>query len=756
MKFRSVLLLIACFGFMPFLRGQDVFYATDKVQEIRIYFEQDNWDEILDELYVNGEEERLEGAVTLNGRRFEQVGIRYKGFSSVSTDRAKNPFNIKLNYVIEGQEYDGIDKIKLSNVIQDPSFIREALSYEIAGHYMPVSKANFATVYVNDVYWGLYTNVEAVDKDFLSNHFTSDNNALFKCNPEELDLDADGENSNLNKTYEDNIADYEPYYDLKSDDGWDELQELIEILNESADDIESILNVDRTLWMHAFNYTLVNFDSYIGYAQNYYLYQDDGGRFNPILWDLNMSFASYRFSDASEYYDGFSIDQAKTIDPLSHYSNVSVAPRPLLRNLFENDTYRKMYLAHIRTIVKENFSNGNYYDRGQALQTLIDSEVKEDENKFYTYSDFKKNLDSTTSDLIDYPGIKDLMEARTAYLTEYLADPPPSFSDFKAPSDQLSIGDSRVVNVEVSEASSVVLAYRYGKNGAFTKLSMLDDGAHEDGAANDNVYGVTFTVSGTGLQYYFYAENDKAGAFLPERAAYEFYQQDVNIAPMGIVINELMAAQHTVRSDGDEEFEDWIELYNNTDIEINLGGLYLSDDEDELDKWSFPDKTMAPNTYLIVWADGETGEEKFHTNFGLDDAGDELYISNTDGSIIDSLSFDSQYVNISTGRSPNITGDFIEMNPSFLQANYTITDPIEEEAFSLFPNPATDRIQFIADNPSTIDFALVSPSGHVLKTRQIPAHKGLNTIDISDVSAGVYLIQLSNNETSITHRLIKY
>lgn len=755
MRIRSALLFIFCAIALSGI-GQDVFYANDRVQIIRIYFEQENWDELLDQLYVAGEEERLTGAVELNGERFEQVGIRYKGFSSVSTERAKNPFNIKLNHVIAGQEYDGIDKIKLSNVIQDPSFVREVLSYEIAGQYMPVSKANFAEVYVNDVYWGLYTNVEAVDGDFLSNHFTSNDNAFFKCNPEELDLDVDGENANLNKAHGDDIANYEPFYELKSDKGWNQLQTLIETLNENPDELESILNVDRILWMHAFNYTVINFDSYIGYAQNYYLYQDDAGQFSPILWDMNMSFGSFRFSDASEYYDGFTIEQAKTIDPLSHYSSVSVAPRPLMRNLFENDTYRRMYLAHIRTIVDENFSNGSYYERGQVLQTLINDQVERDLNKFYSFDDFKKNLDTTTSDLIDYPGIKDLMEARTAYLLDYLADPAPIFSGHTPSDESLAIGDALGVKVEVSGATNAVLAYRYGQNGAFAKLSMFDDGVHGDGASNDNVFGVQLTVSGTDLQYYFYAENEEAGAFLPQRAAYEFYSKKVNISPSGIVINEVMASEHSVRADEDNEFEDWIELYNNTEIEVNLGGLYLSDDRKELNKWAFPNETLAPNTYLIVWADGETDEGDFHANFGLNDAGDELYISNSDGSIIDSINFDSQYVNVSTGRSPNVTGGFIEMNPSFLQANNTVPDPTAEESFTLFPNPATNQVQFIIDNQTNLDFALMSPGGHVLKAREIPAKAGLNRIDISDVSAGVYLIQLSNNDFSITHRLIKY
>ena len=49
--------------------------------------------------------------------------------------------------------------------------------------------------------------------------------------------------------------------------------------------------------MHAFNYTLINFDSYVGYGQNYYLYKSLSNQFQPILWDLNMSFGSFRLTD---------------------------------------------------------------------------------------------------------------------------------------------------------------------------------------------------------------------------------------------------------------------------------------------------------------------------------------------------------------------------------------------------------------------------------------------------------------------------
>ena len=59
-------------------------------------------------------------------------------------------------------------------------------------------------------------------------------------------------------------------------------------------DLESILDVDRALWMLAFNNVLVNLDSYTGpFRQNYYLIKDDNNRMNTITWDLNESFGGF-------------------------------------------------------------------------------------------------------------------------------------------------------------------------------------------------------------------------------------------------------------------------------------------------------------------------------------------------------------------------------------------------------------------------------------------------------------------------------
>ena len=737
------------------LWAQSDFYDINSVREFRLYFQETNWDYILDSLYSKGDEERLLASILIDGTLIQSVGIRYKGFSSVSTDRTKNPFNIKLDYLINGQNYLGIDKIKLSNVIQDPSFVREVLSYEIARKYMPASQCNFAKLYINDVYWGVYTNVESVNKDFASKHFGSSNNSFFKCNPANLDFD--GENSNLGNSFGTDSANYYPYYDLKSDYGWQGLYRLIDALNIDPANVEEVLNVDRSLWMHAFNYTLINFDSYVGYGQNYYIYEDHNGRFNPILWDLNMSFASYRLADASEYYDGFSIDQAKTIDPLMHYNSFSVYPRPLMRNLFENNTYRRMYLAHMRTIMRENFDNQDYTLRALYMQSLIDTLVAADTNKFYSYADFQDNLTSTVSDLMDYPGISELMDARSTYLSTYPGFlGAPDITNISQNPLVAQVGSGLTITANITNAINVILAYRFSGSELFTKVSLLDDGTQNDGAANDGMYGFILPPISNSVQYYIYAENDSAGRFSPERAAYEYYTVQSQLGYQDIVINEFMASNSSSVAGPSGEYDDWIELHNTTSANLSTAGLFLSDNPLIKTMWPVPDVMIEAGGYLIVWADQDSQQPGLHANFKLSSFGDDIYLSSGDGVVIDSVIFGAQTSDISNARYPNGMGDFIEQAPTHGWNNdhVDVEELVRQPGVAMYPNPAIDQFYLTNITGGACVILITDISGKQVYQKQITGSQKHIKIVTAKLASGIYCVKIIQNELVSTQKLI--
>lgn len=720
--------------------AQSDFYDLSHLPEINILFSEPDWDAILDALFLEGEEGRLLADVEVDGVLLEGVGVRYKGFSSVSVDRDKNPFNIKVNYTYDSLKYQGIDKIKLANVIQDPSFLREVLSYQSARRCMPSGRANFAKVFINGQYWGLYTNTEAVDKQFLDRHQWTTTGPFFKAAPESLDLF--GENANLSNSPGDILAPYLDLYEIKSEAGWVALFDLIQTLNNNPEQIESVLDVDRTLWMHAVNYALVNFDSYVGYAQNYYLYADHLGRFQPIPWDLNMSFASFRLTDASEYFDGFSIEEAKTLDPLTHLNNVSVFPRPLMRNLFQNDTHRRMYMAHLRAIIVEDFESGVYAEQADVLQALIDPWVELDTNKFYGFDDFHVNLDSTVSDLVDYPGIIDLMSDRALHLMGLpeMVDPPTITEvDVLVP---LEFGGDAIVGAMVGGADEVRLYYRFGKDAAFEWIPMTwaFSGQHIGVVEN----------AGNVFEYYIYAQNETSGRFSPSRAAYEFYQAEAPLPVGSVSINECMANSLSGAQDGDGDVEDWVELHNLTSTPVCLRGLYLSDSLELPLKWALPDAVLPPNGYSLVWADEEGNEGRLHANFKLSSLGESVLLSDSSGVIWDQTVLPESPLEESWSRLPNGDGPFAFLTPTPGWENGVVTtSEVNVEGPLVFPNPARDRVGFLCTSDAPWSAALFDMKGNAVGQASGSGHRG--SLNLMDLPSGIYVLRIQQHGQTTSH-----
>jgi len=739
------------------VHSQDNFYDINTIRDIRIRFSEQNWKHILDSIFLNeGDKGRLVGDISIDGTSFRNIGVRYKGYSSWNIDEIKNPFNIEMDYSIKNQNYLGFTKIKLSNVIHDPSFVREVLAYEIARKYMPASEANYANLYINDSLIGLYTNVESVDSKFTEKHFTFANNSFFKGEPETLEYPF-GQNANLAYTHGADSSGYLPYYKIESDYGWNDLFNFIYVLNEEIDSVETVLNTDQALWMHAFNYVLLNLDSYIGYSQNYYLYKDGNGRFNPVIWDLNMSFGSFRDSDGSNHFLGLTIPEMKVLDPLQHLT-FSISPRPLMTNLFKNERYRKIYLAHMRTIVKENLLDNSYYLRGEELQNLVDSYVRNDPNKFYSYDDFRNNLTTVvggTGSMILYPGIKNLMEARIAYLDSFPGfKGEPSISGINHLPDHPLHGQDTWITANVDGSTGVFLAYRYKSKGIFLKTVMYDDGNHHDGSAGDKIFGAGISASGNIIQYYLYAENDTAAVFSPERAETEYYSVQPMIRPGDLVINEIQAI-NTMQ--GNENNTGWIELLNTTDEDLNLKDYNLSDDIDNPAKWQFPDTIIKAKSYLIIRT-GSYSQQHLLSNFILPASGAEIVLSDLDHVIIDSVNYGQQVSGKSVGRYPNGYGSFTFMLPSLSMYNYTGSTP--ESGFTLYPNPAQKTINVEIRNVNQpVSIRIYNTIGKIVRTEQYIFNPELipvmiQAIDISALGKGLYIMQVFCNDTILKKKFV--
>ena len=165
-----------------------------------------------------------------------------------------------------------------------------------------------------------------------------------------------------------------------------------------------------------------------------------------------------------------------------------------------------------------------------------------------------------------------------------------------------------------------------------------------------------------------------------------------------VVINEVMASNSTTVTDQDGEYDDWIEVYNTTNATINLSGYFLSDDADALDKYAIPaGTTISANGYLIIWADNDVDQTGLHATFKLSATGEAVFLSNTNATIIDEVTFGAQNTDVSLARSPNGTGDFTTQAPTFNGTNDNAIDgPASDIGFGeIVIN------EFVAANDST-------------------------------------------------------
>ncbi len=507
--------------------AQSSFYTVDKIQEIKIEFEADNWRYLLDSLRYNGEE--LQPAtIKINGQKLDNAGVRYRDGRSFTPNGRRNGLFIDLgDHNIEGHRI-----INLSSALRDPSMIREVLASEIAAAYFPTPRANFAKVYINEDYYGIFVNVETVGKGFLDYAFNENKGDLSFAKNHTNDIVDDGCGKKIAGSLQ---------YEKKSsclNDNFDALQgnlggiqQLCQKLADNDDTYDNILNIDATLWMLAFNNVIVNLYSYSGqFAQNYYLYQNSNGQLQPILGELNLSFGSYK-------NDGIHASDLKTpellmLDPMLHSDNEY---RPLISKLLANDSYRLQYRAHLRTILLEQILSGRLENRALELQNMIRTAVAMDTGKYYTSEEFGQSLSKTIGKHSRIPGLVDFMNKRGNWLEKESVYTflPSIVSDVgirgRERFSSTLVNEFRVHATVSNFPKKVFVYYRFSSMDDFNVMEMTDDGEHFDEKANDGIFGaIIMPKEGQiAIQYYILAENAKAATFSPSKYNFEQYSSSL-------------------------------------------------------------------------------------------------------------------------------------------------------------------------------------------------------------------------------------
>lgn len=671
-------------------------YDETKVPRIDIQFGQIDYWQQMTANYASKTE--IPATLTYNGKTYYNVGIRFRGNTSYQrVTSQKKSFSISLDYQDTTQDINGYETLHLNNAFEDQSQMREVLYLGFNRRHIPAAKGNFANLYINGQNWGLYSNIQVLNGEFMDEWFLSKNGTRWRAErtttggtPGPGGGNFGAGTSSLNFLGTD-AATYKNNYSLKKTDKadpWADLVAACSALNNPIEDqLKKVLDTDRALWYIAHEIMFGDDDSYVNKGgMDYYVFWDEATkRIVPIEFDGNSAFNSVGAS-------------------WSPFLKESDTRFPLMNKLFAVPALRQRYLAHFRTMIEEDLDENYFTNKIDNHFNLIENYVKDDPKKLYSYDQFVAGRNT----------LKTWLRNRKTFLMNNaeVNRPYPSISDvvyssgsqaFQSPIPSQTVTITAKIS-STNGISNVNLYYSTGLDGYFDKTTMADDGKNGDSAAGDGIFTGILPAyeKGTYVRYYVEAvANDafKTVSYMPKGAEHDVYIYQVIqglSSNNNIVINEFMADNKTTKADQNGQFDDWIELYNKSNTPVDVSGWFLSDNPDKRGKWDLPKGTIIPaNGYLIVWADEDSSQVGLHANFKLAASGETIYLSDKDTLKVDEVSFGQQKTDISYARKPNGTGNFGFFSPTFNMNNdsaVSSVNNVDENAIKLYPNPTTEGV----------------------------------------------------------------
>lgn len=721
-------------------------YDESTLRIFELWFDQTNYWQQLTTNYSTKTD--LPATLIVEGDTFPNVGVRFKGQTSYSMaqNSQKKSFNITLDYADPEQNLMGYETINLNNAFEDASFMREVSYLHQIRKHVPAAKANYVQLFINGVNWGIYPNVQQLNRDYIKEWFYDNDGTLWRADRPGGTGGPGGPGwgdgtGGLNNLGADTTT-YKQYYTLKSTDdstAWDELVRVCQKLNTTPaaqleDTISKYMDLDRTLWFLASEIAFSDDDSYVFKGKmDYYIYYDpETGFLTPLEFDGN----SVMKSNATNW---------------SAFYNETKVNYPLLNKLLAVPSIRQRYLAHMRTLVQEEMNTTAFNALVDQYDALINAGVQADTKKLYSYNEYttqktaiKNFIQTHRNTLLNHAEMGAVGPVISAVSMKNAAG-----DTWGAPAENESAVMLATFN-STTDLAAVHVYYSGALAGRFSKVQMFDDGAHDDGNAGDGVYGADIPGFATGTYVRFYVEaksTNTAGTvtYSPVGAEHNVYYYRV-VAPWAterpVVINEIMASNATTAEDENDQYEDWIELYNLMDIPVNLSGYSLSDNPSNLQKWTFPEGTLIPEFgYMIVWADEDSAQGPFHANFKLSASGESLMLSDALGRMVDTLNWGQQVTDKGYARVPNGTGSFVIQEPTFGANNGTVAahEAPSLAAWSLTPSLVKDALRIELFEATSGTLQLLDLQGKLLMSKKISNNDRIN---VSELPVGTYAARM--------------
>lgn len=397
-------------------------FDTSKVHTVNIVM--DDWESFIGSC---SDEEYAACSVIIDDEAYKNVAIRAKGNTSLSNVQSygndRYSFKIEFDHYDSANSYHGLDKLSLNNIIQDNTYMKDYLTYQMMGFFgVSAPLCSYVQILVNGEEWGLYLAVEGVEESFLSRNYGNNSGELYKpdsmsmgggrgngggfdMNDWQDDREHEEENpdsfagmpmpggmgsSDVSLLYsDDEYSSYSNIFDNAktdiSDADRDRLIDSLKKLNEGSD-TEDIVNVEEVIRYFVVHNFVCNFDSYTGaMIHNYYLYEEDG-RLSMIPWDYNLAFGGFMDSSDATGLVNYPID--------TPVSGGTIESRPMLSWIFEKEEYTELYHRYFAEFISQYFDSGYFAEMIDDVREMISPYVESDPTKFCTWEEFEEGADT--------------------------------------------------------------------------------------------------------------------------------------------------------------------------------------------------------------------------------------------------------------------------------------------------------------------------------------------------------------------------
>lgn len=165
---------------------EDKLFDTSKVHTLNIIM--DDWDDFT----ANCQSENYYAcSVEIDDEMYENIAIRGKGNTSLmqvsSSENDRYSFKIEFDHYNSSNTYHGLDKLCLNNIIQDTTYMKDYLTYQMMSDMgVAAPLCSYVYITVNGEDWGLYLAVEGVEESFLERNYGSDYGKLYKPDTAEM------------------------------------------------------------------------------------------------------------------------------------------------------------------------------------------------------------------------------------------------------------------------------------------------------------------------------------------------------------------------------------------------------------------------------------------------------------------------------------------------------------------------------------------------------------------------------------------